>query len=70
MRTTVDSIAKVGRSTQGVHVMNVGASDRVASLACIDIDKPARNGNGSSSNGSRSNRRAGGRSSGRRTRRR
>jgi len=58
MRTTVDSIAKVGRATQGVHVMNVGRGDRVASLACIDLGKnsgnPAANGtatNGASTNG-------------------
>ena len=56
MRTTVDSIAKVGRATQGVHVMNVGRGDRVASLACIDLSKnsgnPAANGNGARANGS------------------
>src|SRR5581483_1767650 len=33
MRTTVDSIAKVGRSAQGVHVMNPPQGDRVASVA-------------------------------------
>ncbi len=49
MRTTVESIAKVGRATQGVHVMNVGPGDRVASVAVIDMSKPApavTNGNG------------------------
>jgi DNA gyrase subunit A len=52
MRTTVDSIAKVGRATQGVHVMNPPAGDRVASVATIDIDKPAAAGNnGLSTNG-------------------
>jgi DNA gyrase subunit A len=55
MRTTVDSIAKVGRATQGVHVMNVGQGDRVASLACIDLAKnsgnPGANGNGARANG-------------------
>ncbi|HLF71875.1 MAG TPA: DNA gyrase subunit A, partial [Dehalococcoidia bacterium] len=39
MRTTVDSISVIGRSTQGVHVMNVGAGDRVASIAVIDLSK-------------------------------
>ena len=45
MRTTVDSIAKVGALTQGVHVMNRPQGDRVASVATIDIDKPAAAGN-------------------------
>jgi DNA gyrase subunit A len=39
MRTRVESISKVGRSTQGVHVMNVGQGDRVASVATIDLSK-------------------------------
>jgi DNA gyrase subunit A len=39
MRTTVDSIAKVGRSAQGVHVMGVGQGDRVACVATIDLSK-------------------------------
>jgi DNA gyrase subunit A len=39
VRTTVDSIAKVGRIAQGVHVMNVGPGDRVASVAIIDLSK-------------------------------
>jgi DNA gyrase subunit A len=39
MRTTVDSIAKVGRSAQGVHVMGVGDGDRVACVATIDLSK-------------------------------
>jgi DNA gyrase subunit A len=39
MRTTVESIAKVGRSAQGVHVMNVGDGDRVACVATIDLSK-------------------------------
>ena len=39
MRTRVDSISKVGRSTQGVHVMNVSQGDRVAGLATIDLSK-------------------------------
>ena len=37
MRTTVGSIRKVLRSAEGVHVMNVGQGDRVASLAVIDL---------------------------------
>jgi DNA gyrase subunit A len=39
MRTTVDSIAKVGRSTQGVHVMGVTGGDRLACVATIDLSK-------------------------------
>jgi DNA gyrase subunit A len=39
MRTSVDSIAKVGRSAQGVHVMNIGPGDRVACVATIDLSK-------------------------------
>ena len=39
MRTTVDSIAKVGRSAQGVHVMGVTDGDRVACVATIDLSK-------------------------------
>jgi len=39
MRTTVDSIATVGRSAQGVHVMGVGQGDRVACVATIDLSK-------------------------------
>jgi DNA gyrase subunit A len=39
MRCSVDSIAKVGRSAQGVHVMNVGAGDRLATVALIDMTK-------------------------------
>jgi DNA gyrase subunit A len=39
MRTTVESIARVGRSAQGVHVMNIGAGDRVACIAVIDLSK-------------------------------
>jgi DNA gyrase subunit A len=39
MRTRVESISKVGRSTQGVHVMNVGQGDKVASVATIDLSK-------------------------------
>jgi DNA gyrase subunit A len=73
MRTTVDSIAKVGRSAQGVHVMNVGANDRIAAVETIDLSKtppaptttdPAAdlgdgNGNGAS-NGGRARRNGGG----------
>jgi DNA gyrase subunit A len=39
MRTTVGSISQVGRSAQGVHVMNIGPSDRVAEIAVIDLSK-------------------------------
>jgi DNA gyrase subunit A len=56
MRTTVQSIAKVGRAAQGVHVMNVGRNDRVASVAVIDMAKPppsdVPSGNGAQANGS------------------
>jgi len=67
MRTSVDSISRVGRAAQGVHIMNVGPGDRVACVACIDMSKPApsttngatSNGatNGATSNGSRPARR-------------
>lgn len=44
MRTTVGSISKIGRSAQGVQVMNVGAGDRVAEVALIDMSRqPADN---------------------------
>jgi DNA gyrase subunit A len=39
MRTRVESISKVGRSAQGVHVMGVGQGDSVASVATIDLSK-------------------------------
>jgi DNA gyrase subunit A len=39
MRTDVDSIAKVGRSAQGVQVMHPPAGDSVASIAVIDMSK-------------------------------
>jgi DNA gyrase subunit A len=39
MRTTVDSVSKVGRSAQGVHVMNVGANDGVAGVEIVDMSK-------------------------------
>jgi DNA gyrase subunit A len=39
MRTTVDSVSTVGRSAQGVHIMNVGQGDRVACVATIDLSK-------------------------------
>jgi hypothetical protein len=55
MRTTISSIAKVGRSAQGVHVMNVGAGDRLASVALIDLAKrpepPAASNGSNGSNG-------------------
>ena len=37
MRTRADTISQQGRSTRGVHVMNIGDDDRVASLARIDL---------------------------------
>jgi DNA gyrase subunit A len=56
MRTSIESIAKVGRSAQGVHVMNVSQGDRVACVAIIDLSKtpPALplTGDGSTTNGS------------------
>jgi DNA gyrase subunit A len=73
MRTTVESIAKVGRSAQGVQVMHPPAGDTVASVALIDLSKtpdamvlpgdgvpPSGGGSNGKSNGSgvrRSNRR-------------
>jgi DNA gyrase subunit A len=38
MRTTVDGISQLGRSTQGVTILNVGSSDRLAALACEELD--------------------------------
>src|SRR5262249_34904302 len=38
-RTAVSSIAKVGRSAQGVQVMHPSQGDRVASVAVIDLSK-------------------------------
>jgi DNA gyrase subunit A len=37
LRTRIDSITPVGRSTQGVHVLAVGPGDSVASIACFDV---------------------------------
>ncbi len=37
MRCRADTISQQGRSTQGVQVMNVGATDKVAALAVIDL---------------------------------
>jgi DNA gyrase subunit A len=73
MRTTVDSIAKVGRSAQGVHVMNPPQGDRVASVATIDINKPPpAGGNGvrAGNDGATANGRRPPRGNGRRPRRR
>ena len=58
IRTTVQSIARVGRSAQGVQCMNIGAGDRVASVAVIDLSKahdPLIAGNAVDENGSASN---------------
>jgi DNA gyrase subunit A len=41
LRTRLDSIAQVGRGSQGVQVMRVSPGDRVASLATIDMAAPA-----------------------------
>jgi DNA gyrase subunit A len=53
MRTTVGSIARVGRIAQGVHVMNVGPGDGVAQVAVIDMSKtpPVANGNSNGASG-------------------
>jgi len=54
IRTTVESISKVGRSAQGVHVMSIGAGDSVASVAVIDLStrpEPPSNGSAASTNG-------------------
>jgi hypothetical protein len=53
MRTTVESIRQVGRSTQGVQIMNIGPGDRVAEIATIDLSKAVGNGDGANgTNGS------------------
>ena len=66
MRCAISGIAKVGRSTQGVHVMNVGSGDRLASVALIDMSKRPGDpiggtsdapSNGDSSNGGKPSRR-------------
>jgi DNA gyrase subunit A len=63
MRTRVESISKIGRSTQGVHIMSVGQGDRVAGVATIDLSKTpaaaeiAANGNGSTATAPSSGRR-------------
>ncbi|HJX61780.1 MAG TPA: DNA gyrase subunit A, partial [Dehalococcoidia bacterium] len=41
LRTRMDSIALVGRGSQGVQVIRVGPGDRVASIATIDMAPPA-----------------------------
>jgi DNA gyrase subunit A len=41
LRTRLDSIANVGRGSQGVQVMRVSPGDRVASIATIDMAAPA-----------------------------
>ncbi len=42
LRTRIDSIALVGRSTQGVHLMNIAHRDAVASIACFDVGQPPK----------------------------
>ena len=50
LRTSVDSIRIIGRSTQGVHIMNIGPKDSVAAIAGIEIheepEPPATPGRG------------------------
>jgi len=40
LRTRLDSIAQVGRASQGVQVMRMAPGDRVASIATIDMATP------------------------------
>jgi hypothetical protein len=40
LRTRLDSIAQVGRGSQGVQVIRLAPGDRVASLATIDMAAP------------------------------
>jgi len=35
IRTPIDSIAKISRSTQGVRLMKLESADKVASAACV-----------------------------------
>ncbi len=42
LRTRIDSIAMVGRSTQGVHLMDIAPGDAVASIACFDVGQPPK----------------------------
>jgi DNA gyrase subunit A len=42
LRTRVDSIAFVGRSTQGVHLMGIAPGDAVASIAVFDVGQPPK----------------------------
>jgi len=42
LRTRLDSIAQVGRSSQGVQVIRLAPGDAVASLATIDMAAPAK----------------------------
>ncbi|MBI5949659.1 MAG: DNA gyrase subunit A [Chloroflexi bacterium] len=46
IRTSVDSISRIGRIAQGVTVMRVGETDQVASIAAFTMadEKPARKG--------------------------
>ena len=46
LRTSVDSIRRSGRATEGVRVMNVAPGDRVASIAGIDASGAAAGGDG------------------------
>ena len=42
LRTRLDSIAQIGRSSQGVQVIRLGPGDTVGSLATIDMGAPAK----------------------------
>jgi DNA gyrase subunit A len=44
LRTRIDSIRLVGRSSQGVTLMDVGRGEAVASISCIDVDQPPTKG--------------------------
>jgi len=46
LRTRIDSIRLVGRSSQGVTLMDVGRGEAVASISCIDVDQPPTKGAG------------------------
>ena len=35
IRTTISSISRVGRVTQGVRIMRLAEGDKVASIACV-----------------------------------
>ncbi|MBM3140860.1 MAG: DNA gyrase subunit A, partial [Chloroflexi bacterium] len=53
MRCRADTISRQGRATQGVQVMNVGATDRVAAIAVIDLSNAPGAGPSDGSGGGR-----------------